>query len=440
MRKVTRYTSITATAVVATLALGGCAAGAGDDDGRTRLVVWDSQLLTKVGTDGKANLDESFLHRAAEMYMDENPDISIEVVMEAGSQTDKAAQFQAASIAGNGPDVRVQNNGGPLLAFKDFYVNLEDQLDPAIFDDLSGWESVREGFEPDGAVLGLPYGAGSYFVVWYNGALLRDAGIDPADTPDSWEEMIAIGSQYKESAGQPAFHITNLEGYAGAWTFPALAGGELGGAAFTDQFAGTTKINSPEMVHAYEKWSELFASGVTNPDAGELSETELATGFVSGKAPYTIGGTWFNETMIEAFGEDAGYFFVPTPEGSTYEKVAAGGPNIAIGVTNYGKNQPEAIKFVEFLAQPEIQDLYVELTQIEGSNSKSADPSVITNPLLRQQAEELLSIDQIVFPLDSVMPQPVIDLYYRLNNTTFLGNQAAADAVQQLQTAFDQEQ
>lgn len=438
--KVTKLAGAAVASALAISALGLAGCSAPEADGSVELTIWDTNLLAKTLTDGSPDTANSFLHQAAELYTKDHPDVTFTITGQGPNMSENQAQFQAASIAGNGPDIRVQNNGGPLLSFSDFFVDLRDVLDESVFEDISGWETVRADYAEDGAVLGLPYGAGSYFVVWYNKQLLRDAGLDPDEVPATWEDMIARGEEYKAATGEPAFYIANLEGYVGAWTLPSLAAGALGSSAFTDQYSGITQIDSPEMIAAYGHWRDLFASGITNEDAGEVSEVDLLSGFVSGKAPYFFSGTWFNTTMTDAFGDDVGYFFVPTSAGATYEKVAAGGPNIAIGITNYGKHQDVAADFVTFLARPEVQDLYVELTQIEASSSRSADSSVITNPLLKQQAEDLQQMDAIVFPFDSVMPQSVIDSYYRANTTVFLGTQTPEEAVEQLQTAFDQEQ
>lgn len=437
--RLSRGAATLAAAAAAALVFAACSGPATTDDDTVELTIWDSNLLATTSTDGSSAGEDSFLHQAAELFTAEHPDVTVKIVSQALEMTENQAQFQAASIAGNGPDIRVQNNGGPLLSFEHFFVDLRDVLDETVFEDLTGWETVRAGYKDDGAVLGLPYGAGSYFVVWYNKELLRETGIDPDAIPQTWEEMMQTGEDYKEQTGEAPFHVANLEGYVGAWVLPTLAAGDLGSGAFADQFAGVTRIDSPEMTRAYELWQDFYARGITNADAGELSETGNLSGFVAGDAPYFFAGTWFNETLQGEFGDDVGYFFIPTPEGSTYPKVAAGGPNIAIGITNYSPHQEEAADFVRFLARPEIQDLYVELTQIEGSNSRSADSSVITNSLLKQQAEELQQMDAVVFPFDSVMPQAVIDLYYRLNTTTFLGTMTPQDAVTQLQTAFENE-
>ena len=118
--------------------------------------------------------------------------------------------------------------------------------------------------------------------------------------------------------------------------------------------------------------------------------------------------------------------------------ILAGGPNLAVFVTNYAANKEAAFKFIKYLAQAKTIDLYVELSQTEPSNHQDADPSVITNRLLREQAERLKS-SKAVYPFDNIMPQPVIDLFYRVNATVFTGQQTAEDAVAQLQAEFDKQ-
>ena len=124
-------------------------------------------------------------------------------------------------------------------------------------------------------------------------------------------------------------------------------------------------------------------------------------------------------------------------DGAEFPSVAAGGPQNAFSITNYSKHQDEAKDFLRFLTRPDIQDMYVEKTQIEPSNSRSADPTVILNPLLQTQAAQLTETQTLVYPFDNVMPQAVIDLFYRLNASVFLGTTTPEDAVAQLQAAFD---
>lgn len=432
--------------IAAVVAAAGLVAGlaacapSGNDSGKTELLIWDTGLLGKLNEDGSV-ADNSFLDKAAAMYMEENPDVSIEIVQQGGDISTNAAQFEAASIAGNGPDIRIQYSGGPTLSFSDFFLDLNDTFDEATFEDMTGWNTLRADYEPDGALYGMPYGSGTYFTVFVNNKLVEAAGMDPTYVPETWEDMIAMGEEYKEkSGGLNPFWVANLEGYVGAWVVGALAGGELGADGFTAQYRGDEPIDSEGMIKAYQAWADLYASGLTNPDAGEVSNGESTDGFIQEKGAYYIVGMWEDVNMTNEFGEDVESFFIPVLDGAEYPSVAAGGPVMGVSITNYSEHQEAAQDFLRYLAQPSMQDLYVSMVQYEASNSRTADPSVIENPLLQQQAAQLQEIETLVYPFDNVMPQAVIDLFYRLNASVFLGTVTPEDAVAQLQAAFDAEQ
>jgi raffinose/stachyose/melibiose transport system substrate-binding protein len=429
--------AIAATCLVVGLAA--CASGGGSEEGSgtTELVLWDGVNLAATTEDGKAT-ENSFLHRAVELFEQENPDITVEIVKTEGDISTSSAQFQAASIAGDGPDIRTSFTGGNTISFADFLLDLDGTFDDSVVQDLSGWNTVREGYKDDGALLGLPYGGGSYFYVFYNKEMAQKAGIDLSTPPATWEEMLDL-AQETIDGGQPGFWLANQEGYVGAWVIAALVGGQLGDTAFTDMYNKTVPIDDPAMVKAYEAYAELYARGLTNEDAGSVANADATAGFVQGKGTFYISGGWENATLAEAFGDNVGVFPIPMIEGAQFANTAAGGPNSAISITNYSEHQEEAKKFLNFLAQPETIDLYVELTQTEASNSASADPSIITNPLLQQEAEYLKTADAVVFPFDNVMPQALIDLFYRVNTTTFLGTESAEGAVGQLKQLAETE-
>ncbi len=125
--------------------------------------------------------------------------------------------------------------------------------------------------------------------------------------------------------------------------------------------------------------------------------------------------------MLDAFGEDGvSVFFIPMFEGAEYPNMGAGGPEIAISITEYSENQQLATEFLKFLAEPANQDIFVELRQTQASNHVDGDASKIQNPLLKAEFEELqTATDGVVFAFDSVMPQATIDLFYRVNAAVF---------------------
>lgn len=435
MNKTRASAVIVAAAVVAGLAA--CAPAA--DDGKTTLTVWDPGLLTRSTEDGKVDEDASFLHKAADLYEEENPDVTIDIVQTAGDITASSAQFQAASIAGNGPDIRIGYTGGNTLSYEDFLLDLDGTFSEETMSDLTGWNTVRSGYKEDGALLGLPYGGGSYFYVFYNKAMVEEAGIDLSTPPETWEDLLDLGEEVADNTDYTPFWVANQEGYEGAWIVAALVGGELGGTAFTDMYNGDIPLDDPAMVKAYTAYADLFARGLTNPDAGSVGNGDLLAGFLQGKGAFMISGSWENSTMFDSIGEDAGVFAIPMLDGAEYPATVAGGPNLAVSITNYSKNEDAAKDFLNFLAEPSTIDLYVELFQTEASNSASADPSVITNPYLQSEAEQLTTADNVVYPFDNVMPQLVIDQFYRVNATVFTGQQTPEEAVAQLQQTYESE-
>ena len=408
----------------------------GSDAGKTELVVWDPGLLNKSSGTGDDAFTTTFLDDAAAAYEKSHPDISIKVVETSPDITTSTAQFQAASIAGNGPDIKVGYTGGGTESFAQYFVDLESVLSPEVLSDLSGFDTVRQGFSPDGKLLGLPYGAGAYFYIFYNKDLAEATGIDIATASETWENLVAAAETVKD-AGENPFWVANQEGYTGAWTIGALAGGELGANAFSDMYNGTAPIDSDGMLEAYEAYASLYSKGLTNPDAGSLPNSDALSGFSQGKGVFLIAGGWMNQPLVEAMGDNVGVFAIPMLADAAYPDMVGGGTNNVISITTYSKHQEAAAEFVNYLAQPETIDKYVELNQIEASNSASADTSLITNPLLQQEADELKSVQTLVFPFDNIMPQSVIDLFYKVNATTFIGTTTPEDALAQLQSAFE---
>jgi raffinose/stachyose/melibiose transport system substrate-binding protein len=416
---------------------GGSSGGSGPSaDAKQTLLIWDTGLLAKVSKAGKPE-SNSFLHQAAANFTKAHPNVKVKIVEQGGSISANYAQFKAASIAGNGPDLHIQFTGGGTLSYSKYLLDLNSVLDKATLANFNGLDTVKKDYKTDGALLALPYGSGTYFTVWYKKDLLQKAGLDMSTPPKTWEDMLALAKQYHDKTGEDGFTVANLEGYVGAWVVAALAAGESGPTTFTDMYSGKTKITDAAMVSAYKTWSEFRKTGLINKNAGELSNGDADPAFFKGKGAFYFSGTWANDGMQKTLGKNVGYFFIPMKAGAKNPNVAAGGPQVAVSITKYAKHMAAAKEFMKYLAEPKTQDLYVQLGQSEASSNKKADTSVIKNPLLQQQATQLKDA-AVVFPFDNVMPQSVNDLYYRLDATTFLGTTTPEAAVQQLQTQLDQ--
>jgi raffinose/stachyose/melibiose transport system substrate-binding protein len=396
------------------------------------ITLWDN-IFTQ-GED--LPLEQQFIHQAIERFEAEYPGIRINRIRQATDIPTYYNALRAAGIAGTGPDLATQFAGGPLLSFADFLEPLDSYFTETEFAQIVGWESVRKDFQPDGPLLGIPYGAGSYFGIYYNKALLTQAGIDVEnfDYPKTWEDLLALAQELKDAGINP-FAIGNQEGYTGAWVMAALVGGLLGPDGFFQMRSGDIPINTEEWIIAYEAYRAPYELGLTNPDAGSRTNQEGQLLFFQNGGAMWIQGGWANRDIFEVMNDNVGVFPIPTLADSVYPGGIAGGPNVAIGLLNYSDHKEEAITFLKFLLRPEIIDLYVQLGQTEPSNHLEADTSVIQNPLLQSQAEFLKS-GLTIYPFDNIMPQEINDLFYRLNAAVYTGRMSPQEAADELQATY----
>ena len=419
-------------AVAMAMSVGAAASPANAATKKIVLKVWDPGLMGHLAN-GVMDTETSFIYKAKVAYEKLHPNVTINISEIDGGVSD--TQFKAASIAKNGPDIKIGFAGGNTLSFEPFLEPLDKYFTKKELASIKGTGTVRAKYDPKGPLLALPYGAGSYFYVFYDKRVLGQYNIDMKTPPKSWEDFLSLAKKMKNAGIETPIWETNLEGYTGAWVIAALLGGQLGPNAFFDMYTGKTKINTPAFIKAYNGYKSLYTSGVTNADATTVGQGDRLNGFLAGKGAMIIDGGWDNDPIHKALGQYAGTFAIPTLAGSKYSDILAGGTNVAVSVTKYSKNKVEAIKFLKYLAQPKTIDLYVQTTQTEPSNSIHSNPNVIKNPLLKQQSKDVASRPQ-VYPFDNIMPGPTIDLFYKLNASVALGQTTPADAVTQLEQSL----
>ncbi len=407
----------------------GATSVAAAQDAPVELVFWNS-LFNESEDIPKS---EWFISQAIDRFQQANPNITINMVQQSADIATYDQVLTAANIAKNGPDVLTHFAGGGILSYAQFLEPLDSYFSQEERDQIIGWDAVREDFKPDGAIVAVPYGAGSYFEVMVNKPLLQQAGIDPEGfkPPETWEDFLKLAQQIKDGGVTPIV-LGEQEGYTGAWVMATLVGGQIGTQGFFDMRSGTLPLNDASMITGYENYRQPFAQGLVNDGAGSLKNEEGQQLFLQGAGAMFVQGGWFNKDAYAGLGEDIMNFPIPTLAGASHAGAIAGGPNVSVAITNYSQKKDAAVTFLKFLLQPEILDLYVQVGQVEPSNHKQANPDVIENPLLKTQAE-WLQTRETIYPFDNIMPQTINDLFYRMNASVFTGRstpQAAADDLQ----------
>ena len=398
------------------------------------LTVWDRSILS---------LNEEWSDQLLADWKAEHPNVKIKFVQQPADigQADQA--FRAASIARNGPDVTTLYTGGMVNSFADFLEPQNDYWTSDEIADLSGWDTVRANFDPEGDLLAAPYGAGLYFEVFCNQKNLAKAGVTIDTPPETWEAFLDLMQKVKDGGETPVV-TGNQEGYMGAWVLGALVGGSIGTDGFFAMRNGEKPVDDPAMLTGLQKFAELYSRGLTNDDAGSLKDADGTNMFMGGEGACFISGDWQDSDLGKNLGaKNVLTFPIPVLEGSELVGARTGGPASALAVTNYSENKDAAMAFVKFVLSAKELDKSVAFNQAEPSNHADADQSVIENPLLRQQAEFTTTAagkgdEFLIFPFDSIMPQEVNDVFYRMNAAVFTGQETPEKALAEIKGAYDE--
>lgn len=420
-----------------------CSSGSGSSGqssgGKTTITIWNDALAASSSTVPQA---KSFLTKGVALFEKQNPDIHVKIIPEPfAASTSFETLLRSAELAGTTPDIGQLYVGGQVLQNAKYLVALNKYLPTSYYSSLSGWQFVTAGFKagtstkPGGQVYAVPYGAGYYYVVYYNKSLFKKAGVT-GPPPTTWSGLIALGKQIKAKGITP-FEFGEKEGYMGAWTQDSLISGLVGDPGVLAMFTGHASLNSPTLTGPYTAWHEMFSSGITNSNAPSLSYTTGIANFAAGKAAMTITAAFYDTQIQNGLGKtNVGLFPVPTLPGSRYPRVLSGGPNNAYVIFKTSTHIADDMKLIRFLTSPTVQGLSVnELGQLPNNVSFTTTPAFdAQQPLLASVYNYIKQHYVLSEAFDNVMPGSIDSYWYQTNAGVFAGTLSPSSAAASMQS------
>ena len=190
-----------------------------------------------------------------------------------GVPTD-VVKYKADIQAGNQVDI-IQHIFGTLDGTKETMgIMAYEDVFPA--DELKAhFEGISENALSLGKIDGKTYGMAFTFstpILYINGALFEQAGLDPNQPPVTWEEMLEMAKTIKEKTGVDGFGLAPDNG----WVTEGIvytAGSDMVNADKTEAVFATA-----ETVEAFELWKKFYTEGC----AAKGTDTELSQQFAAG--------------------------------------------------------------------------------------------------------------------------------------------------------------
>ncbi|QSS90388.1 extracellular solute-binding protein [Streptomyces sp. M54] len=332
---------ITATALVAALALAATACGSDDESGGGKSSGELSGTVTWWDTSSVGSEDKVF-KKLAEGFEKQHPKVDVKYVnVPFGEAQNK---FKNAAQAGDGaPDViRSEVAWTPDFANLGYLAPLDGTAALKNQDDFL--KQAVASTKYDGKTFAVPQVIDS-MGVFYNKKMFKEAGVDaPADLDD----LKTVAKKIKDKTGKTGLYLRGDDPYY----FLSFLYGE--GGDMVDASSKTVTIDKPEGVKAFKAVKELVDDGTAKTDASDGWENMMQA-FKNGDVAMMVNGPWaVADTLTGSeFTDKDNLGVAPVPAGSSAQGAPQGGHNLAVYAGS--KNLEASYAFVEYMTSVDSQ-------------------------------------------------------------------------------------
>lgn len=374
------------------------------------------------------------IDQLAKDFEKENANIKVKPIY-GGSYQDTVTKVMTAVQGNNSPDIAV-------LLSTDLYTLLQmnalEELTPRFskeyFDGF--YEAFMGNTKSGDKVWSIPFQR-STIVLYYNKEMFKKAGLDPEKAPANWTEMREFASKLTVKDAQGKVTQWGIEipstGYQ-YWMLQALA--LQSGENIMSNDGKQVFFNKPHVEEALQFYMDLGQKDKVMPE-GTLEWATVPSDFISGKTAMMFHTTG-NLTKVKTDAKfEFGVSFLPANK--QYGSPTGGG-NLYVFKDIPEENKKAAIKFIEFLTQPErvaqwsIDTGYVGTTKAayETDRLKKYVESFPQSKVARDQLEYAHS------ELSTYQNGQITKLFNDNIQAALLGKSSAKDALEKSQQAADQ--
>lgn len=286
-------------------------------------------------------------------YESKNPNVKIEY--QTIPNTEFGTKMLTSLSTGAGPDIINMDDN----ALRGEYLpkRLLSEIDPKAFGKSSAGE-IEADYVPgtlDGAkdAEGKLYGVPSEFngtAFAINTAHFKDAGLDPAKPPKTWQEVIDYGKKLNAAGHKQAFNFLYLHsGWYSQW-FQTLTNQTGGSIVSAD--GKTATLESEGTKEALRLWVELArTSGISDPKTSSRDATVPYQDLASGTQSMAIVYPWSMDQIKESNPDTyKNLAVVPLPQPTATSTPVNRVYGYFWAVNNASKQKTEAWKFISYLA------------------------------------------------------------------------------------------
>ncbi|MFB7917609.1 extracellular solute-binding protein [Streptomyces sp. NPDC056061] len=361
---------ITATALVAALALAATACGSDDESGGTSKSSGELSGTVTWWDTSTAGSEDKVFKKIAEDFTKQHPKVHVKYVnVPFGDAQNKFKN--AAQSGSDAPDViRSEVAWTPEFADLGYLAPLDGTTALKSPEDFLKQAAASTKYQ--GKTYAVPQVIDS-MGIFYNKKIFKEAGVE---VPKTVGELKSVAKKIKDKTGRTGMYLRGDDAY---WFLSFLYGE---GGDMVDASNQSVTIDNPKGVAAMKVVKDLVDSGAAKTDATDGWENMQAS-FKDGKVAMIINGPWaVADTYAgKEFKDKANLGVAPVPAGSAAQGAPQGGHNLAVYAGS--KNLDASYAFVEYMTSAQTQaQVTKELSLLPTRTSAYAKKDVVDNEIV----------------------------------------------------------
>ncbi|WP_099159498.1 ABC transporter substrate-binding protein [Virgibacillus ndiopensis] len=346
--------------------------------------------------DGKAD----WFNKWIDKYNESQDEVEVKATFIAGDAWDQ--KVKAAQAAGTGPDVMTMNYGSIVFSAQQGKIQpLDEYVDPAIFEDLHDFANEFVSF--DGKHYAYPFNAEPGSILLYRKDFFEEAGLDPEQPPETWDELIEYGKKLSKDGRYGLTAAGNTNDLAWShWGLQAMTG-QL---PINEDWSEAT-INNEGYKKLFKFWNTLYEEGIF-PKQQPGMYTEIQP-LVDGRTAMMFNGSFTFDALRNEYADvvdKIGVAPLPTPDGNYKQPTSAMGGWTFV-VDGNSKHPEEAAKFIEWFlgGDPEIMVDFFELSNFSSfTGRKSVDEALKDHPQASNDEWRKILLEKVI---PYAVPEPI---------------------------------
>ena len=329
---------VMAGALVMGLTACGSSGNESNGDGKLVFQIWDAGQ--------KAGME-----KLTEAYMEEHPDVKIEV--QATGWDEYWTKLEASATSNSMPDIFwMHSNQMYKYADNGILADCSDIVDANSFSDIS----IANAEGSDGKVYGVPKDK-DLVVLVYNKEIFDQAGVTYPDDTWTWDNLTEASEKIYEQTGKYGY-MAYAHDQIGYWNFVYQNGGEILNEDGTK--AEYTEKATSDAIKFYVNLQDNDWC----PTQEQFANTSATEQFFSGQGAMFFAGSWDLANFCSTYTDMNGKWDVavlpkcPNPESGDGRAVISN--SVSYATAAEGKNKNTAMDFLKFLASEEGQKIQGE--------------------------------------------------------------------------------